>query len=276
MRVRSSFFVLSWPVLLTVLFALGCSSEEPGLAASPAVSTGTEVHEGEGRDLFIAKGCAGCHGQDAEGTSIAPALAGHTVQMVERQVRTPRFQMPAFGEQQISDGELGAIASFIADLEGEGHLHAEVLSAELAAAVEMHHWMALEALKAGFGEDAIHHVEHIVELLAEGEHRHQMEAALVSLQAGQTHDPEHQIEEMVAGTAVPGLTLPELHLRQALVALAVEDVADAEHHVLHFQRSGSPEELDFGAEILDGLERGDLHVAEHEIRELLGEEEHEE
>ena len=190
-------------------------------------------------------------------------------------MRTPRFRMPAFSEQQISDGELKAIAHFVAGLEGEGHLHAEVPTAEFAAAVQMHHWMALEALKAGFGEDAIHHVTHIIELLEEGEHRHQMEATLVSLRAGKTHDPEHEIEAMVAGTAVPGLTLTQLHLRQALVALAVEDAADAQHHVLHFQESASPEELDLGAEILDFLERGDLHEAEHEIQELLGEEEHE-
>ena len=275
MRVRSSLWALSWPVFLAGLFALGCSSGEPGPTATPAGLAGTEA-QGEGRDLFIANGCSGCHGQDAEGTSIAPALAGHTEQMVKRQVRTPRFRMPAFSEQQISDRELQTIAHFIAGLEGEGHLHAEVRPAELTAAVEMHHWMALEALKAASGEDAIHHVGHIVELLEEGEHRHQMEAILVSLRAGGTHDPEHEIELMVAGTAVPGLTLTQLHLRQALVALAVEDVADAQHHVLHFQESASPGELDLGAEILDLLESGDLHDAEHEIQELLGEEEHEE
>ena len=39
------------------------------------------VHDDpEGRDLFAAKGCSACHGQDAEGTAIAPALAGHTEQ----------------------------------------------------------------------------------------------------------------------------------------------------------------------------------------------------
>ena len=37
----------------------------------------------------------------------------------------------------------------------------------------------------------------------------------MSLQAGETHDPEHEIEEMVAGTAVRGLSLEELQLRQA-------------------------------------------------------------
>ena len=273
--VRSRRWALFCPVLVVMLIQIGCASGEPALTATPAVSPGPQAHEEEaGQDLYIAKGCSGCHGQDAQGTSIAPALAGHTEQMVKRQVRTPRFRMPAFGEQQVSDDELEAIARFIAGLEGEGHLHAEVPSSELTAAVEMHHWMALEALKAGSSEDAIHHVEHIIELLAEGEHRNRMETILVSLRAGETHDPEHDIEEMVAGTAVPGLTLAELHLRQALVALAVGDVADAQHHVLHLQETASPEELERGAEVLDSLERGDLHNAEHDIRELLGQEEH--
>ena len=276
MRLRINTWALLSPLFLLILVSLGCSSGKSTPPVTPDVSPGSVAHEEQqGHDLFFEKGCSGCHGQNAEGSSIAPALAGHTEQMVKRQVRTPRFRMPAFSEQQISDRELEAIAQFIAGLEGEGHLHAEVPPAELTAAVEMHHWMALEALKAETPEDAIHHVGHIIELLEEGEHRHQMEAILGSLRAGETHGPEHQIEEMVAGTVVPGLTLTQLHLRQALVALAVEDVADALHHVLHFQDSASPEELDLGVEILDLLERGDLHDAEHEIQELLGEEEHE-
>ena len=219
-------------------------------------------------------GCAGCHGKSAEGTSIAPALAGHTPAMVERQVRTPRFRMPAFSVQQVSDGELEAITGYIAGLQGEGHLHAEMSPSELSVTVEMHHWMALESLKAGSADDAIHHVGHIVELLGEGNHRNTMEAILVSLRAGEIHGPEHDIEGMVAGTVVPGLTLSELHLRQTLVALAVEEVADAQHHVSHFQETASADELSRTAEILDLLGQGELHDAEHEIQELLGEEEH--
>ena len=64
----------------------------------------------------------------------------------------------------------------------------------------------------------------------------------------------------------------ELYL--ALVALGVGDVADARHHVLHFQESASPGELELVAEILDMLKRNELHDAEHRIQELRGEEEH--
>ena len=275
MGLRKSWWVLFSPLLLPALVSMGCSSGEPTPAATPGAFTEPAAQEGQqGHALFIAKGCAGCHGDSAEGTSIAPALAGHTPAMVKRQVRTPRFRMPAFSVRQVTDGELEAIAGFIAGLESEGHLHVEASPGELSVAVEMHHWMALESLKADSADDAIHHVGHIVELLEEGDHRHTMEAILVSLQAGETHGPEHDIEEMVAGTVVPGLTLSELHLRQSLVALAVTDVADAQHHVSHFQETASADELSRAAEILELLGQGDLHDAEHEIKELLGEEEH--
>lgn len=61
----------------------------------------------------------------------------------------------------------------------------------------------------------------------------------------------------------------DLHL--ALAALGVEDASDARHHVLHFQESANPGELELVAEILDLLKRNELHDAGHKIRELLGE-----
>ncbi len=244
-------------------------------ADGEAHEEGDADDEREGHDLFVAKGCSACHGQDAEGTTIAPALAGHTEQMVRRQVRTPRFKMPAFSVTQVSDDELEAIVQYIATLEGGGHLHAELPASELAVALEMHHWMALESLKADSADDAIHHVGHIVELLQEGDHQRTMEAILVSLQAGETHGPEHDIEQMVAGTVVPGLTLSELHLRQALVALAVEDLSDAQHHVAHFQGTADAGGVERATEILALFEGGSVQDVEHEINELLGEEEHE-
>ena len=125
-------------------------------------------------------------------------------------------------------------------------------------------------------------------MLEEGERRNQLDAILVSLRAGNTREPMQEIEELLAGTTAPDLTLKRLHLRQALAApmteqavlslrsgvggngVALGDVADAQHHVLHFQESASPEELDVGSEILDLLRRGDLREAERDIQELLG------
>ena len=101
-----------------------------------------------------------------------------------------------------------------------------------------------------------------------------MEAILDSLGSGDTHGSEHEIEEMLAVRAAPDLTLAQLHLRQALVALAVAGLADAQHHMVHFQELASSPEVEPVAEVLHLLDQGDLHQAEHEIQELLGEEGH--
>ena len=71
----------------------------PTSAPSPtSAHADEEPHDGTeaGHELFIAKGCSACHGQDAEGTGIAPGLAGHSAEMVRRQVRSPVGAMPAF------------------------------------------------------------------------------------------------------------------------------------------------------------------------------------
>ena len=57
----------------------------------PARTSAQAEPTSEGHGLFVAKGCTACHGQNAEGSQIAPALAGHSEAMVNRQVRNPRF-----------------------------------------------------------------------------------------------------------------------------------------------------------------------------------------
>ena len=190
--------------------------------------------------------------------------------VIAKPLSSARYAIPAFTESQVSDEELEAIAHYIGSLPAERHAHPETI--ELTAAVEMHHWMALESLKVDDTTEAIHHVEHIVELLEPGVHRTQMEAILESLQAGETHDPGHEIEGMLAGTAAPALTLLQLHLRQALVALAIDDLPDAQHHVAHSQELTDVSEEERTAAILLLLDQGEAHGAEHEIEELLGEE----
>ncbi len=269
---KNALVAIAGLAILSVL-ASACASESEGPTATVANAdhdAGSEVTIGH--DLMIAKGCAACHGQNGEGSSFAPALAGHTEAQVIRQVRSPRFQMPAFSEDQVSDEELDAIIHYIASLESEGHAHAEVNNAQLGVIVEMHHWMALEALKADVLEDAVHHVEHIIELLDDGDHQDRMKVIREDLQVSNIHDAEHEIEEMLAGRAAPDLTLAQLHLRQALVALAVEGLGDAKHHVEHFQILVGAQEAQRVAEILELLGESDLHQAEHEIQELLGDE----
>ena len=85
-----------------VVFLVACGGKSPTDTAEPLPTStpGQTQPTSEGPALFIAKGCAACHGQNAEGSQIAPALPGHPEEMVKRQVRNPRCQMPAFSESQ--------------------------------------------------------------------------------------------------------------------------------------------------------------------------------
>ncbi len=275
------------PLIVATMAALailagGCSSADPGgsppeptnnLETADANTESGEHDESMGRTLFVSKGCAACHGENAEGSSIAPALPGHNEEMVKKQVRNPRFQMPAFAVSQISDEELAEIAGYVSGLEGQEHLHME--SSDLTAAVEMHHWMALESLKVDDPEETAHHVSHIVELLGPGDHKTTMQNILSELEkGGDTHGPEHDIEEMLAGSGSPELTLIQLHLKQALNALDAGDLSDTEHHVAHARDTGDDSTSASLAEVLKLLEMENNHGAEHEIQELLGAEDH--
>ncbi|PKB82212.1 MAG: hypothetical protein BZY88_04940 [SAR202 cluster bacterium Io17-Chloro-G9] len=258
-----------------VILSLGCGSQKPAPTAGEATLArdSASVKPSTGHDLFVSKGCAACHGQNAGGTTLAPALPGHNEEMVKRQVRNPRFQMPAFSRDQISDPDLDAIAGFIARLESDEHQHHEATN--LPEAVEMHHWMALESLKVDDTAEAAHHVSHIIELLEPGGHQAQMRDILGLLEkGGDTHAPEHDIEGMLAGTASPDLTLMQLHLRQALISLAVGDAEEAKHHVVHAQELADEETVSSLAEVLQSLESNDLHDSEHGLQELLGRDEH--
>ena len=268
--------VATLPVATLLLLATAltaCAAEappSPTATETPTKSPETREEVG-GRELYVSKGCAACHGQNAEGSEFAPALPGHNEMMVKRQVRNPRFRMPAFSEEQITADELEAIAGYIASLPIAGHAHPETI--ELTEAVEMHHWMALEALKANDRGEAIHHVDHTIDLLGPGQHHDRMVAIVQSLQAGEAHEAEHAIEETLAGTAAPDLTLFQLHLRQALVSLAVNERADAQHHLEHAQGLAEPDDDGRVHEALEALEQAELHQSQHEIQELLGEDE---
>lgn len=220
----------------------------------------------EGRKVYLSAGCAGCHGQNAEGTDIGPALPGHSEEQVMQQVRSPFAEMPAYSETQLSDEDLHEIAEYIAGLAPTG-MHVEPV--KLANPIAMHHWMAISAIKAGGVEDALHHLGHIIDAVR-GEHLEAMEQARDLLQAGERHEAEHLIEEMLAGRARPDLTLEELHLRLALAALERRDASDARHHVNHFLETARGEEREHAREILAALRAGDLHEALHGVQELLG------
>jgi hypothetical protein len=221
----------------------------------------------EGRRLFRATGCAGCHGQDAQGTKIAPPLQGHTEQDVLRQVRAPLGQMPAYSETKLSDADLHKIAEYIRGLAPEKE-HVE--PTELLDPLVAHHWMAITAIKAGDAKEALHHVRHITPLV-KGAHLSAMNEAAALLRRAELHEAEHIIERMLAGQAKPDLTAAELDLQLALSALKVRDVKDAEHEMRHFLEVAKGEQAHEGRHILEDLHKGEAHEAEHRIEDLLSE-----
>lgn len=259
-EVRSGLLALAIAFALVLGCARGPGQPVPQHEPAPAA---------EGRSLFVAKGCAVCHGQNAEGTSIAPALPGHTKDQVIRQVRAPRFQMPAFSGVQVSDEELGKIADYIESLGPGAMVHMEPTA--MPGLLAMHHWMAIMALDAHNVDEANHHIGHIIELVQEADHRRQTEEARDLLAQGQIHEAEHRVEGMLAGRAVFGLTLDRLHLELALVALEAKDTEDLKHHLQHFVGQAPHELTAKGEDLLRLLEGNRLDDLERELRELLGE-----
>ena len=252
------------------LFA-GCGGS--GATPTPTPPASLSLAE-QGQQLYLAKGCSGCHGLRAEGSDIAPALPGHSGDQVRRQVRNPQRSMPAFGPEQVSDEELDLLVAYVESLEAGGS-HSEPTALPLDEAVAMHHWMALTALTGDDAVEAMHHVRHAIELLEDQEHRQAMEAVLASLEAGTRHDAEHEIEEMLAGTAEPDLSIGELHLQLALSALQVHDSPDATHHLEHFAPDADEQERQSAQKVLEHIDAADEEEAEHAIIELLESMEHE-
>ncbi len=238
----------------------------PAPAPTPTPTSTLTDNAAAGRQLFIDKGCAACHGQNAEGTDIAPALPGHNAEQVKRTVRSPKGNMPRFSFEQISDDELEMIAAYTESLASDTE-HREPVAMEDALVV--HHWMALYALEADNEDEAEHHVRHILEIITDPEHKAQMEEVIEHLQAGDVHDASHAIEEMLAGKAESGLSLQNLHLQMALASIEADEMEDTKHHLEHFVDMATGDEKARGEEAIDLLEQGNIHDAEHEVEELM-------
>lgn len=73
----------------------------------------------KGRSLYLAQGCAACHGADGKGTTVGPSIIGKTVEGLRRQVRKPQGSMPAYGPDRLSDEDLEEIIRYIESLGAE-------------------------------------------------------------------------------------------------------------------------------------------------------------
>lgn len=80
-----------------------------GLAAAPA-SDPVQL----GRQLFVTKGCAACHGLDGQGGIIGPSILGTKVAKLRTRTQLGPQGMPAYAPDALSDSDLEAIAAYLA------------------------------------------------------------------------------------------------------------------------------------------------------------------
>ena len=242
--------------LALLLLIAGCGGSATATSTNlPAPISAIETLP-VGHQLFVTKGCAACHGQNAVGSAIAPALGGHSGNQVLRQVRAPLGLMPVFPPDKISNSELAEIAGFIESLSGD---HAHQKPAAIGDALAQHHWMALFALEDGQPTEAAHHVNHVIELVS-GEHLALMQEAIQLIEGPNLHDAEHTIEAMIAGTAEPDVGILEMHLRLAASSAVVASAEDAIHHLEHYSAliDGNSPEAAIVMEAIELLETGEL------------------
>jgi mono/diheme cytochrome c family protein len=72
-----------------------------------------ETAEEEATRHFVAHGCASCHGLDGAGGILGPSLIGKTAADLQDKARFGPKGMPAFGESDLTDQDLAALASYI-------------------------------------------------------------------------------------------------------------------------------------------------------------------
>jgi len=112
------------PVLLLVaLSALGftfsAATAAPNQSAATASARSTLIEEG--KEIFL-KGCSSCHGLNAEGAAIAPALIGVGAASVDFVVATGRMPMQDMSQQAMrkapvyNEEEVAALAAYVASL----------------------------------------------------------------------------------------------------------------------------------------------------------------
>lgn len=248
-------------------FVVACARTAPPPAAKtqPAAPTlATEVLE-EGKALFDKK-CAACHGSSGEGTSIAPKIASHNVAATEMQVRNPMSKMPAFPPSQISDTELGKIASYVYSLSPPAMA---MMEWEKAASEALHLWMALLDLKNNDAAFALHHLKDILTFVKEPKHKVQVEKAISMISQGKMHDAEHEIEGMAGSESPSGISMQRFHLELTTKAIKAKDLSSIKHHMEHYMDKATEKQKSIARELLENVGKGDFHEAEHELEELI-------
>ncbi len=221
----------------------------------------------KGREVYSAVGCSACHGLEAEGSEIAPALAGHNELQVRRQVRAPTGVMTVFDQTILPPGDLDALVAYVESLVASGD-HAHAHDAELSVADQSlaHHRMALTAFEADNFEEAEHHIEHLTGVL-DGQHLALMQEALTATHAAEYHDAQHMVEGMLADVLTGDEGLDTLNR----AGFRIGETDESTHHLEHAM-TGLTDQIAIGEveEILAFHDAGDAGEAEEHLSALLG------
>ena len=66
-----------------------------------------------GKQLFVAKDCASCHGLDGKGGIVGPAIVGVTAQKLRVKTNVGPKGMPSFAPGALTDQDLADIAAYL-------------------------------------------------------------------------------------------------------------------------------------------------------------------
>ena len=101
--------------LVPVLLLAAACGGDPTATPTPAA-----VADADGEMLFLTAGSPSCHGQDAEGTGAAPALAGHTEEQVLSVVWRLATGAPRAGGRLLVHATLPGALGWVADVQAHG------------------------------------------------------------------------------------------------------------------------------------------------------------
>jgi mono/diheme cytochrome c family protein len=100
-------------MLRVVLFFIAvCAVACVSSAAAPGRATASRITHG--RQLYIADGCAQCHGYSGQGT-VGPRLGPNPIplDLFTRQMRNPRGVMPIYTAAVLSEADLADIYAYL-------------------------------------------------------------------------------------------------------------------------------------------------------------------
>jgi mono/diheme cytochrome c family protein len=228
--------VLSILLLFGLLWTVSAqeATEAPVDMSDPALIA-------RGQEVFVSLACTACHGQNGEGTDIAPALAGHSEFAIRRQARAPIGIMTPFSPIILPAEDLDAVVAYILSLEvpeateeaGHEHVHAGLALGDFVFA---HHWLLWLALQENDAELALEQIQHIKPFVA-GAHLVQLESLEDSIirdwtDGGNFEEARDLEAPMVADVNVFGASSDFVYLQMIYRSLLAED-AEASWHFMN-------------------------------------------